>query len=152
MHNYFIKSNCNFIGLYPIGEFILQSNNEPPFLQLKTAINWPNGNVPMDAPICGFNGEFCLQNYTTKDIVMGLFGGVTFAMSVVVILVYRNYKYEQELDSLLWKIESSELQVNIFFFIDKIINMLSFLIQIYKCNRRMNALPQYKMEDPVRYP
>ena len=135
-----------------IGEFILQSNNEPPFLQLKTAINWPNGNVPMDAPICGFNGEFCLQNYTTKDIVMGLFGGVTFAMSVVVILVYRNYKYEQELDSLLWKIESSELQVNIFFFIDKIINMLSFLIQIYKCNRRMNALPQYKMEDPVRYP
>ena len=68
----------------------------------------------MDAPICGFNGEFCLQNYTTKDIVMGLFGGVTFAMSVVVILVYRNYKYEQELDSLLWKIESSELQVNIF--------------------------------------
>ena len=101
----------------------MQSNNEQPLLQLKTVINWPNGNVPMDAPVCGFNGEFCLQNYTTKDIVMGLFGGVTFAMSVVVILVYRNYKYEQELDSLLWKIESSELQV-IFFFIDKIINML----------------------------
>ena len=92
----------------------MQSNNELPLLQLKTVINWPNGNVPMDAPVCGFNGEFCLQNYTTKDIVMGLFGGVTFAMSVVVILVYRNYKYEQELDSLLWKIESSELQVNIF--------------------------------------
>ena len=24
-------------------------------------IVWPNGSPPKDAPICGFEGEFCLQ-------------------------------------------------------------------------------------------
>ena len=90
---------------------MLQTNAVLPLLQLHTAINWANGYVPRDAPICGFKGEFCLQEYTAKDIVMGLFAGITLVMSVVLILAYRNYKYEQELDSLLWKIEPSELQV-----------------------------------------
>ena len=35
---------------------------------------------------------------------MGVLGGIAAVVSVVVILAYRNYKYEQELDSLLWKI------------------------------------------------
>ena len=42
---------------------------------------------------------------------MGISVGVGVIMSVVIIVAYRNYKYEQELDSLLWKIESSELHV-----------------------------------------
>ena len=89
----------------------MQSNAKLPLLRINTAINWPNENVPKDAPICGFHGEFCLQHYTTKDILMFFFGGVTVVMSVLIILVYRNYRYEQELDSLLWKIEPSELHV-----------------------------------------
>ncbi len=42
---------------------------------------------------------------------MGVAGGVAVVLSVVLILAYRNYRYEQEIDSLLWKIEPSELKV-----------------------------------------
>ncbi len=42
---------------------------------------------------------------------MGVAGGVAVVLSVVLILAYRNYRYEQELDSLLWKIEPSEIKV-----------------------------------------
>jgi guanylate cyclase len=38
-------------------------------------------------------------------------GGIAVVLSVVIILAYRNYRYEQELDSLLWKIDSSEIKV-----------------------------------------
>ena len=34
-------------------------------------------------------------------------------VTVVILVAYRNYKYEQELDSLLWKIDSKDLRVSI---------------------------------------
>ena len=40
---------------------------------------------------------------------MGISIGIIIVLSVVVIVAYRNYTYEQELDSLLWKIDSSSL-------------------------------------------
>jgi len=60
--------------------------------------------------IC-FQGELCLQSYAAGEIVMGVVGGIAVVLSVVIILAYRNYRYEQELDSLLWKVESSEIKV-----------------------------------------
>ena len=33
---------------------------------------WPNGSPPKDAPICGFEGEFCLQvknHYLPKQTI-----------------------------------------------------------------------------------
>ena len=42
---------------------------------------------------------------------MGVVGGIAVVLSVVIIMAYRNYRYEQELDSLLWKIEASEIKV-----------------------------------------
>ncbi len=44
---------------------------------------------------------------------MGVVGGIAVVLSVVIILAYRNYRYEQELDSLLWKIDSSEIKVSL---------------------------------------
>ena len=44
------------------------------------------------------------KDYAACEIIMGVLGGIAAVVSVVVILAYRNYKYEQELDSLLWKI------------------------------------------------
>ena len=35
-------------------------------------IVWPNGSPPKDAPICGFEGEFCLQvknHYLPKQTI-----------------------------------------------------------------------------------
>ena len=42
---------------------------------------------------------------------MGVAGGVSVVLAVVVIVAYRNYKYEQELDSLLWKVDPKDLKV-----------------------------------------
>ena len=60
--------------------------------------------------IC-FQGELCLQSYASGEIAMGVVGGIAVVLSVVIIMAYRNYRYEQELDSLLWKIEASEIKV-----------------------------------------
>ncbi len=72
-------------------------------------------------------GELCLQTYAAGEIIMGVVGGIAVVLSVVIILAYRNYRYEQELDSLLWKVESSEIKVSK-------LNILVFnFIIIYKC-------------------
>ena len=59
--------------------------------------------VPFRFPIIQTFGSF-FQDYAACEIIMGVLGGIAAVVSVVVILAYRNYKYEQELDSLLWKI------------------------------------------------
>ena len=53
-----------------------------------------------------------MEHYADQDIVMGVLGGVAVVLSVVMFVAYRNYKYEQELDSLLWKIDSKDLKVS----------------------------------------
>lgn len=52
-----------------------------------------------------------MVEYAACEIVMGVIGGVAVVLSVVLIVAYRSYKYEQELDSLLWKIDPVELKV-----------------------------------------
>ena len=105
----------NFLkGLHSAGKFVIKQSGPLPVLKIEKSIHWPNGKPPLDTPECGFKGEYCLKNYSTREIVMGVAGGVAMVMSVVIILAYRNYKYEQELDSLLWKIDPSELHVKNF--------------------------------------
>ena len=58
-----------------------------------------------------FQGELCLAKYAACEIVMGVIGGVAAVLSVVLIVAYRSYRYEQELDSLLWKIDPIDLKV-----------------------------------------
>ena len=45
------------------------------------------------------------------EIVLEVGGGMVGLVLVVGSIFYRNWRYEQELDSLLWKIEYKELQV-----------------------------------------
>ncbi|KAG8265421.1 hypothetical protein J6590_095153, partial [Homalodisca vitripennis] len=42
----------------------------------------------------------------------GVLGGTSAVMILVLLLVYRNWRYEQELDSLLWKVDFKEIQMN----------------------------------------
>ena len=109
----YIYLHSFFQGLYRIGDFELQSANELPILKLISNISWPNDKIPIDVPYCGFNGEFCLQEYTSRDIVLGIFGCIAIMFSIVIVLTYRNYRYEQELDSLLWKIDFTDMHVRI---------------------------------------
>lgn len=39
-------------------------------------------------------------------------GGLILILAVVLLVLYRNWRYEQELDSLLWKVDYRDIQMN----------------------------------------
>lgn len=48
----------------------------------------------------------------TGEISAGIAGGALLLLGIVSLVLYRNWRYEQELDSLLWKIDFREVQVH----------------------------------------
>ena len=101
-------------GLFPIGRFYLNqsgSASDIPFLKLSSNIEWPDGEPPLDEPPCGFHNEFCPSN-NYCDMLLGLTGGLLLVLSVIGLVAYRTWKYEQALDGLLWKIDFRELNLD----------------------------------------
>lgn len=47
----------------------------------------------------------------TGEIVGGIAGGFLLIMAAVALVLYRNWRYEQELDSLLWKVNYKDIQI-----------------------------------------
>ncbi|GAB6020731.1 hypothetical protein CHUAL_003395 [Chamberlinius hualienensis] len=106
-----IPFTTNEFGLYPVGVFQLNENdNDIPILRLTGVIDWIGDGPPVDEPTCGFRGQLCFTY--TSEIAAGVGGGVLFVLIFVTLAVYRNWKYEQELDNLLWKIDYKDVQVN----------------------------------------
>ncbi|KAH8378938.1 hypothetical protein KR009_002164 [Drosophila setifemur] len=108
--------NQTVMGLRPVGTFShrnssLSSTSEAlPDLKLFSAIDWVGGSQPAAAPRCGFGGEKCV-NYT-GEISAAIAGGAFLLLGLVSLVFYRNWRYEQELDSLLWKIDFREVQMH----------------------------------------
>ncbi|XP_030080171.1 speract receptor isoform X2 [Drosophila hydei] len=106
--------NETVLGLLPVGTFSHKTNNRSsealPDLNLYRNIDWVGGMRPAAAPRCGFGGEKCVSY--TGEISAGIAGGVLLLLGVVSLVLYRNWRYEQELDSLLWKIDFREVQVH----------------------------------------
>ncbi|XP_037094252.1 speract receptor-like [Pollicipes pollicipes] len=99
------------VGLHPAGVFQLRGNGtDLPELVIGTPIRWPHGQPPIDEPPCGFRGEYCIS-YTT-EIASGIVGGIVLVLIIIGLVFYRNWQYEQELDSLLWKIDYKEIQMS----------------------------------------
>lgn len=48
----------------------------------------------------------------TGEISAGIAGGALVLLGVVSLVLYRNWRYEQELDSLLWKVDYKEIQLH----------------------------------------
>ncbi|KAK9753768.1 Protein tyrosine and serine/threonine kinase [Popillia japonica] len=86
------------------------------------------GKPPIAVPKCGFNDEKCIS-YSVEiitgvmggfgyisaysvEIITGVMGGIVVVMSVITFVLYRNWKYEQELDSLLWKVDFRDIQMS----------------------------------------
>jgi hypothetical protein len=46
----------------------------------------------------------------TGEIAAGVAGGLLLILAVVLLVLYRNWRYEQELDSLLWKVDYKDIQ------------------------------------------
>lgn len=102
-------------------------------LNLYRRIDWVGNARPAAAPRCGFVGEKCVSKLPTAEesyvrhllcrspllladytgeISAGIAGGALLLLGLVSLVLYRNWRYEQELDSLLWKIDFREIQVH----------------------------------------
>lgn len=53
----------------------------------------------------------CKIGYT-GEISAGIAGSALLLLGIVSLVLYRNWRYEQELDSLLWKIDFREVQMH----------------------------------------
>ncbi|XP_026479460.1 guanylate cyclase 32E-like [Ctenocephalides felis] len=114
MGNYTIvgfKNNTTNSGLYPIGDFILNEHHTGvPELRLSEEIHWIGDGPPVAEPRCGFQNEKCV-NHTT-EIASGVTGVIITCVVIISLIAYRNWRYEQELDNLLWKIDFREIQLS----------------------------------------
>jgi guanylate cyclase, other len=74
-------------------------------------IQWPGSVKPVDVPSCGFDNSKCIKSNTTDHSVVaaGTLGLLLFCATVITASIYRKWKIEQEIEGLLWKIQSAEL-------------------------------------------
>ncbi|KAL8614638.1 hypothetical protein ACOMHN_037490 [Nucella lapillus] len=73
-------------------------------------IHWIAGRPPLDEPECGYHHELCIPPISyTRQVVGGVAGGLTLIGAIIGYLIYRNWRYEQELASLLWKIDYKDI-------------------------------------------
>nr|KAG5701206.1 hypothetical protein BaRGS_008582 [Batillaria attramentaria] len=98
-------------GLKPVGMFLRDSIDRQN-LTFHEDISVYGDLVPLDEPLCGYDGERCKPppNYVAY-IVGGSLGGIFLIILCVLIGVYRNWRYEQELASLIWKIDPKDIQL-----------------------------------------
>lgn len=95
-------------------------------------IEWVGASRPTAEPKCGFAGEKCISMLSilfyfffstartiiiflsgyTGEISAGIAGGALLLLGIVSLVLYRNWRYEQELDSLLWKIDFREVHMH----------------------------------------
>lgn len=74
--------------------------------------DWAGGHRPNMQPSCGFEHELCAKDISSQQsgiIIAGTLGVLLFCASVVTVSIYRKWKIEQEIEGLLWKIETSDL-------------------------------------------
>jgi len=107
-------------GMIVVGDFQILYNNETKegeqvFIRRpNVTIKWPGGRTgpPRDSPECGFHGELCIKP-TGEDVKTKIIAGVSGALALLSLLlllnIYRQYRLERELKSLLWKIDYNEL-------------------------------------------
>lgn len=109
-----LRNENSVWGLYPVGVFRQTFDEMPDFEFYEgRSIAWPGGKIPVDEPDCGYNGEYCIEptDYTV-EIGLGITGGILLVIIIIGTLCYRNWKYEQELASLLWKIDYKDLTID----------------------------------------
>ncbi|GFR93323.1 guanylate cyclase [Elysia marginata] len=101
--------------MLPVAHFRLNQNGSLPIYHMHegVTIRWLNGNPPLDEPLCGYRGQKCIKPEShMKEIVAGIFGGIVLIATITGLLIYRNWRYEQEIAGLLWKIDASAIHCN----------------------------------------
>lgn len=103
--------NCSY-SMIPVGHFQQSSKGFPEYkLNPHLPIDWPDNVKPEDEPSCGFLNEKCPKDDSqiTSLVVAGTLAVTLFCALVVTISIYRKWKIEQEIEGLLWKIDTAEI-------------------------------------------
>ncbi|KAI0211265.1 Receptor-type guanylate cyclase Gyc76C [Lamellibrachia satsuma] len=108
------ESQYGNYSMLPVGHFQVCRDHSglPTFNMFEDGyIDWPRKRTPLDEPLCGYRGDKCVpvKNYTL-EIVFGSIGGLLFMCAVVGLIMYRNWKYEQEIAGLSWRISVEDIQ------------------------------------------
>ncbi|XP_035208191.1 receptor-type guanylate cyclase Gyc76C-like isoform X2 [Stegodyphus dumicola] len=102
------EKNLTHIML-PMGRFQYdEQTHEPIFTLLDADNNWV---APLDEPPCGFDGSGCIDPPgLIREIISGVLFFTLLVLSVMCWIMYKKWKYEQEIAGLLWKIPLQDIQ------------------------------------------
>lgn len=103
-----MKNHLNCLQIVNFNNF--SSTTPLKDLQLFEQITWVGGKSPVAEPFCGYRGEKCISY--AREITGAIAGILLLILTIVSLVLYRNWRYEQELDSLLWKIDFKEIQMH----------------------------------------
>ncbi|XP_063359616.1 speract receptor [Cydia amplana] len=92
-------------GLYPLAVL----HKSAPEVRFLRPMSWPGGHAPLSEPPCGFRDEKCASHVGAWTL--GAAGGALALLALAALALYRGWRYEQELDSLLWKIDFRDLHL-----------------------------------------
>ncbi|CAG9584367.1 unnamed protein product [Danaus chrysippus] len=91
----------------PVAAFRITNSSDPlPEFVGGSQIAWIGGKPPRAEPACGFDGKCTLPH---DPVVLSAAAAVAAALILAAALFVRHCRYEQILDSVLWRIEAKEL-------------------------------------------
>ncbi|XP_038064178.1 receptor-type guanylate cyclase Gyc76C-like [Patiria miniata] len=106
-----------YYKIQPVGNFQYNASNNETELTLKLRedrhISWTGGRPPLDQPRCGFFRQFCKppdETMSPAEIAFIVLGSMLLIAIIIGAAIHRVYKYEQELASLLWRIDYNEIK------------------------------------------
>ncbi|XP_037522806.1 receptor-type guanylate cyclase Gyc76C [Rhipicephalus sanguineus] len=116
--------------------------------RVNDSLLWKTGQPPLAEPPCGYDGSGCNAPVDNRrEILASVLGVLLILVSVFATIVYRNWKYEQEIAGLLWMIDKRELEPLTTLTGPKHgISKLSLISQMVSDSRMMNL-----SEDTYRY-
>lgn len=102
------------IQMNPVGLFEYDTDSSETITFVQTnSINWVKpGHVPLDEPPCGFDNKGCDNNSKDakiREIITVILLAILIATIIILIITYRGWKNEQEIDGLLWKISRDDV-------------------------------------------
>lgn len=105
-------SKREIIRMNRVGTFFFDEKTDWNIYQPIRDIEWVKPtHVPLDEPPCGFDGKGCEE--VNKLELQKIFSAVLLTILLVAIIcttfTYRNWKYEQEIDGLTWKLNPKEI-------------------------------------------
>ncbi|KAG9510284.1 Receptor-type guanylate cyclase Gyc76C, partial [Fragariocoptes setiger] len=97
--------------MLPVGSFEYDENQNITLLRLDGQIDWVNdGRPPLAEPPCGYDGSACrIPSDNVKQIIAGILFCTFITLSLIVSMIYRNWKSEQEIAGLLWSLQLKEI-------------------------------------------